>query len=247
MVGFHPREILRSTLHSAVFRYTIFLLTLAMAGTAIIAAILGIFSISSQLASLSAALATILLVSLTAQYAEQTQKLVDENRKTRKQRREERELDRARELESLRRALYEEIRTIQYYEDLVEVYEPSHSAVEILGPSTIYESNADQIGLLTGREIDSIVEYYTRLDHINALLEVQKERDTVVGKGYLDEMFRRFEGIFDKQLSFVTFGYWSSSTERRTEGVRMQFEGLVEAQERALDALEENFEHDSTD
>lgn len=212
-----------------------------MAGIAILAAILGLFGISSQLSSLAAALATILLVSLTAQYAEQTQKLVEENKKDRELRRNERQEDRNRELDSLRRALREEIGKVQYFDDLREDYRPSQSVVGIASPSTIYESNASKIGLLTDDEIDNIVEYYTRLERVSKFMDAQRKVDTSFEKGTMDKFSTVIGRLPDALLHKFTLGRIGARPwEERTEDIQERFEKLSRAQKRALEAIEDN-------
>lgn len=248
MVSLHPRDVLRRSLNSEVFRYTIFLLTLSMAATAIIAAIFGVFRISGQLASLAAALATILLVSLTAQYAEQTQKLVEESKRDREQRKKERQQDREREVDSLRRALLEEIGKIEYFEDLIDDYHPGVSLFGIAAPSTIYESNAADIGLLTDREIDNVVEYYTRLERVSEAMEAQKQVDTTFGMGPIEELWARWERLPEVVLHRLSRGYLGSNVaETRTKDIQDRFRKLSEAQKRAIEALEENLEDEPRD
>lgn len=53
-----------------------------------------------------------------------------------------------REVHALRRALYEEIYKIQYFESLTENYSVGNSVLGIATPNKIYELNTSKIGLL---------------------------------------------------------------------------------------------------
>lgn len=237
----NPETWSKRVLQSWTLRWTLLLLTVGLSANAVLAAIGGGFQAAGQLSSIVAALATVLLVSLTSQYAEQTERLVQENQNDRQFRKDERELDRQRELDSLRRALYEEIGEVAYFEALAEKYEIGTSAVGVATSSTIYESNAAKIGLLTDEEIDYVVEYYTRLDRVTELMEFQREMDTTVGKGPVETWFRATESLQRAVLRKLTLGYFGSAPSRnRKEMVKDQIDGLSRAQDAALEAIEEN-------
>jgi len=233
----------RKALRSGYLRYTAFLLTAGMGILAIVAAIGGLFEIAGQIASICAAFATVLLASLTAQYADQTEKLVSETEKDRQSRLKAKEKENEREVQALRRALYEEIYKIQYFESLTENYSVGNSVLGIATPNKIYESNTSKIGLLSDEEIDSIVEYYTRLERASETIEYQKRVDTTIDKGALETYFHQSIRFQRWLVRMVTLGkYGTKPSERRNEMVREQMEKLAEAQKRAIESLESHLD-----
>ena len=236
------RELPERTLQSYAFRWTVLLLTVMLVGLAIYTASLGGFETAGQLASITVALATILLVSLTSQYAEQTKELVSESKQDRKQRKQTREREKQTELDSLRRALYEEINKVEYFDELAEEYSVGHSVLGVHTPTTIYESNAPQIGLLTEEEVDPVVEYYTRLERLPDLLEMQRKMDTTVDMGSVEKGVKISEGLVEQLVHKGSFGRVPPSWENRTETIQERIQSLAEARKNALSALEENMD-----
>ena len=228
-------------LQSPSVRLTLIILVFFLSVASIAAALGGIFERAGQLAAVASAFATILLVSLTAQYAIQTQQLVEETKADREMRKEEREKEYKREVQSLRRGLKEEIGKVRYYEDLAENYQVGVSVEGIAAPSTIYESNADMIGLLSDDEVDLIVEYYTRLEQVENSLETQGELDTTAEMDFMTEYFERIGALLDRFIRLVTFGkFGNRASKQREKRIRESFEDLSRAQQDAIDAIEDN-------
>ncbi|WP_233745600.1 hypothetical protein, partial [Halobacterium bonnevillei] len=121
--------------------------------------------------------------------------------------------------------------------------EVSNSAMGIPTTSTIYESNASDIGVLSDEEIDHIVEYYTRLERTAKYLEYQKKMDTSVDMGLYEERGRRIEGLFNWILRRGSRGLIGKNGSReRTEEAKKQLDKLSKAQKNALAAIEENID-----
>ncbi|TKX87625.1 hypothetical protein EXE43_02170 [Halorubrum sp. SS5] len=233
-------------LHSGWLRGILVTVTLAISVAAIAAAMLGVFEEAGQLAAIASAFATILLVSLTAQYAKMTQRLAEEAESDRNQRKEFRQEEQEREIRALRRGLHEEIGKVQTYEDYVDRYETGMSIFQIPAPNTVYESNASKIGLLDDDEIDLIVEYYTRLDHIQSELETQRKLDTPYEMGLAREFYERYEAVFDFVVRKLTRGrYGQRTSKNREERIRGLFDDLVTAQSAALEEIESNLDSDT--
>lgn len=233
-------------LHSRWVRGLLLTITLGISVGAIVATLAGIFEQAGQLAAVASAFATILLVSLTAQYAQMTQRLAEEAESDRKQRREFRQEQQRREIMALRRGLHEEIGKVRTYEDYVEKYETGLSIFQIPAPNTVYEQNADRIGLLDDEEMDLIVEYYTRLDQIQTEIETQRQLDTPFEMGLARELYENYEALFDLVIRKLTNGrYGQRTSKNREERIRRLFDSLVTAQTAALDEIESNLESES--
>ena len=230
-------------LQSKSVRVVLLAITVAISFVSILAASIGIFGEAGQLASVASAFATILLVSLTAQYAQMTQRLAEEAESDRDQRKQLHHEEQQRELFALRRGLHAEIGKVGSYEDYVEGYETGLSIFDIPAPTTVYEQNADRIGLLGDEEIDSIVEYYTRLDQIQTEIETQRRLDTTLEMGLAEEFYARYEAMVDYLIRKLTVGRYSKRPSRqREERIRTLFEKLVSAQTEAIEAIESNLE-----
>ncbi|WP_283402440.1 hypothetical protein [Halorubrum sp. DM2] len=233
-------------LHSSGVRRILIAITFAISVSAIIATLFGIFEQAGQLAAVASAFATILLVSLTAQYAQMTQRLAEEAESDREQRKEFRKEEQEREIMALRRGLHEEIGKVRTYEDYVEKYETGMSIFQIPAPNTVYESNAGRIGLLEDEEVDLIVEYYTRLDHIQTEIETQRKLDTTFEMGLAREFYERYEGILNYLARKLTGGrYGQPTSKNREKRIRRLFKDLVTAQSAALEAIESNLDTES--
>lgn len=233
-------------LHSSLVRGLLITITFAISLTAILAALGGIFEQAGQLAAIASAFATILLVSLTAQYAQMTQRLAEEAESDREQRKQFRQEEQHREIVALRRGLHEEIGKVRSYEDYVKKYKTGLSVFQIPAPTTVYEQNADRIGLLEDEEIDLIVEYYTRLDHIQTEIQTQRRLDTKFEMGLAREFYERGGAIIDYILRNLSGGkYGQRTSKKREQRIRRLFDDLVTAQTAALDAIESNLETES--
>jgi len=203
----------------------------------------GLFQTGSQLAALASAFATILLVSLTAQYAMLTQQLVEESEKSRIQRKKELENDREREVRMLRRSLHEEIGKIENLEEYAKEYQVGKSVAKLSAPTTIYQTNSGEIGLLSDDEINYIVEYYTQLEHVNEMLRLQRKMDTTFEMDVFTEHIERGKAFIDYVLRQISFGYFGKRKANDRESyIRHQIEKLADAQNAALSSIEENIE-----
>lgn len=232
-------------LHSQTFRWTFLLLTVLFSLVSIISMMGGLFQTGGQLAALASAFATILLVSLTAQYALLTQELVEESETSRIQRQEQRQQEREREIRALRRALYEEIGEIVNLDEYAEQYQVSRSIIRLNAPTTIYESNAGKIGLLSDNEIEHIVAYYTALDHVEEMLRLQRELDTTINMDFVTEYFERVGALMDWFIRTISFGrFGQRHAKDREEYIQGQIEELSETQSAALSAIEEHLEEE---
>lgn len=115
------------------------------------------------------------------------------------------------------------------------------SIFPIPAPNTVYESNANNIGLLEDEEVDLIVEYYTRLDHIQSELETQRQLDTTYEMGLAREFYERYESVFDYVVRKLTRGrYGQRTSKNREERIQRLFDDLVTAQSAALEEIEIN-------
>lgn len=236
------RTVLRLLL-SPLLRWFLLLITLGLSLVAIVSVLSGLFEESGRIAAVASAFATILLVSLTAQYAQLTQALVRESRRTREEELRQRNEEKRRELNSLRRALKEEIGTVAYLEHMAEEYSPGQSVSDFVAPTTVYEANTDKIGMLTDKEIDLIVEFYTRVELVEDLHKVQRDLHTTIGEDVLTGFFKDFEAYMDYWLWKVSFGYLGSDERiQLTRNIEEQYEELARAQEEAISALEENID-----
>ena len=84
----------------------------------------------------------------------------------------------------LRVALAEELRSLDYLDDLVEsgAYEGVTTAVET---PVVYEANADKLGHLSEREVEALVEFYAALSWLRDLQDPEDKKariDAVVEK-----------------------------------------------------------------
>lgn len=240
------RSIVAELLRSTFIRNVLITITLSFSIVAVGAPLFGWFKQASQLAAVASAFATILLVSLTAEYAEMTQRLAEEAESDRAQRKELHEQEQRNELRALRRGLHEEIGHVENYDDYVEEYDIGTSVYELAAPTTVYEQNADRIGLLEEDEIEAIVEYYTRLDHIQTEIDTQRRLDTTDEMGLMREYFERWSATVDFLLRTLTGErYGQRVSQQRAERIRSQFSELIEAQTTALEAIESNLQSDS--
>lgn len=189
-------------------------------------------------ASIVSGLATVGLVVVTGFYVVYTRNLVGISEKARREELEHRNEQRERSLDSLRRALLQEIRAMENLHELSRNYEPGFSAFRQLVPSTVYEANAADIGRLTSNEIEAVVDYYTVASMVNDLLALQRDRDTKIGMGIFEEVYRAisFNWFFDR-----------NSRKARTESTAERIGDLAEAQSDAIRELEHNLDQASND
>lgn len=191
-------------------------------------------------------LGTIVLFLLTAWYTAETRRMASETEKTRKQEKKSRKRKQEEELNSLRRALLNEIGKIQYFDDLAESYGVGTSALSFVAPTVVYEENAEKIGQLTEKEVDAVVEFYTRVYQIEDLLKLQKEHDLPVGKDAITRYFLSFNLWMEEILRKVTFGKITpTSRDKRTESVKERLRKLDKVQATAIQELENSLEDNS--
>lgn len=214
----------------------------------VIAFIMGDIERATSYASFTSGLSTVLLVLLTGWYALHTRSMVDETRRSREEDQRENERRRRCELDSLRRALYEEISKIEGLTEYADDYQVASSLGGFPAPTTIYRRNAGKIGLLTDEETDAIVEYYARVEIIQNYMELQRELDTTVGMDAVTEYFRRTQVLVDfflRKLSLGRLGKKGAS--QRTEYIRDQIRELAGVQEEALEAIEKYLDESGED
>lgn len=195
-------------------------------------------------ASVASGVATVLLVGITFWYAFETRRMVQisERRSQRNQlSKQKKEIE---DRNVLRRALIQEIGKKDYLNQLAEDYSVGHSRLETLIPTTIYEANADKIGKLTIEEIDVVVEFYTRADQVENLMEVQRQEDTSFDQDFLTELFQVSQNLVNSIVWKLSFGYIDPFKRRyRTQSIRNSINELADNQRRAISKLEENIEN----
>jgi len=197
------------------------------------------FQFAGALGTAASAFITILLVLITARYVEQTRELVEETRRQRKQEEAAREEANKREVRSLRIALRQEIAGIEGYRELAQSYETTRSVLDLDVPTTIYESNADDIGLLSEPEISAIVEYYAQVDQVQSLLELQRTADVPINMDPLTDFWVRIQAITDFVAYKITFGRFGSLGQKvREEAIREKFEDIAVAQDEAIKEID---------
>jgi hypothetical protein len=78
----------------------------------------------------------------------------------------------------LRRAFRTELSALSYIDTMAENgnYEPLTKTVE---PPVVYESNADDIGLLSGEEVEALVGFYTDLYWLRDRQDIEDKKDRV--------------------------------------------------------------------
>jgi hypothetical protein len=81
-------------------------------------------------------------------------------------------------LARLRRAFTTELSALSYIDEMAESgdYETLTKTVE---PSVVYESNADDIGLLSGEEVESLVAFYTDLYWLRDQQDIEDKKERV--------------------------------------------------------------------
>ncbi|SFT09547.1 hypothetical protein [Halostagnicola kamekurae] len=142
--------------------------------------LMGDLQAADHLASILSAFATIVLVAVTGWYVSLTSNLVSQ---TEKQRQQERELEISRHetrKQNLRQAFLIELNEISStLREIAKSGEDNqvtpNKYLDVLMPTIVYESNADQIGILTADEATSLTNIYTQLLHLRGLLESYSE------------------------------------------------------------------------
>jgi hypothetical protein len=81
-------------------------------------------------------------------------------------------------LARLRRAFTTELSALSYIDEMAESgdYETLTKTVE---PPVVYESNADDIGLLSGEEVESLVAFYTDLYWLRDQQDIEDKKERV--------------------------------------------------------------------
>ena len=78
----------------------------------------------------------------------------------------------------LRRAFTTELSALSYVDEMAErgEYEPLTQSVE---SPVVYESNADDVGLLSGAEVEALVAFYTDLYWLRDQQDIEDKKDHV--------------------------------------------------------------------
>jgi hypothetical protein len=188
---------------------------------------------ASLWASVVSGMATLGLVFVTLFYVFYTRKLVNVMQESQHEEKEFREKRRRQELDKLRKALLQEIQSIEGLNELSRKYQPGHSGFTQLVPSTVYESNSSNIGLLTEKEIEAVVEFYTVAEIVNDHLAVQRDMDTEIGWGIFEQVYR---SISQNQF------FERKSRKKRTEATADRIGDLADAQKQAVWELKSNLD-----
>lgn len=237
----------------SLFRWSVGVGVFGLLGALLASLSLGVYAFAmgnldraSSYTTFTSGLATVLLVGLTGWYAVQTRRMVTETRQSREQEQEEYERRRRREITSLRRALYEEIRAIRGLDEFADEYEPSKSVAGFQVPTAVYRANAQKLGLLSEEEADLVVEYYSRVEFVQERMRLQRELDTTVDMDAVTEIHERMQALLRSLIRTVTFGYYGErGAKKRAEQVRKLIRELDHVQEEATTALERNLDDSS--
>jgi hypothetical protein len=134
----------------------------------------GDFNRAANIAQFAGAIGTAGLLLATYLYLKSTQRLVEESEIDRKltiwleeKRRHENE-------QRLRRALQAELKSMLFFEHWRSTPDIGTPNIDVLS-TTVFESNANQIGDLTEVEIYSIVDFYTRASNVKNLLNYHQK------------------------------------------------------------------------
>lgn len=186
-------------------------------------------------AAIVSGLATVGLVVVTGLYVVYTRNLVGVMEETQREEREFRVEKQQRDLDSLRRALLQEILSIEDLHEISRSYAPGYSAYRELVPSTVYQANASEIGLLKQDEVEAVVDYYSLASMVNDLLALQRELDTPIGWGIFEQVYRT-----------ISLNWLAERKDRkvRTETTAEKIGELAEAQAEAAGQLEDNLGRD---
>lgn len=188
---------------------------------------------ASFYASVVSGVATIGLVLITLWYAIQTRRMATEMERSREDEIRHREEEHQFELKKLRKALLREIQAVEDIDEIAENYDASYSLYTRLVPSTIYENNSKDIGLLTSDEVETIVDYYTIVDLLNDHLSVQRKMDTKIDRSVFEQVYYA--------LSF-SWLLLRGERQKRTQDTRSRINQLVTARNRAVSELKDNLE-----
>lgn len=99
--------------------------------------------------------------------------------------------------QELRRTFREELRQMTALDDMSQYIEENHGPLDLsheLGFNALYEANADQVGTLSDREVEKIVEFYSLLKQIERLNDLVDRDDDVENTkmaGLLDDLRTR--------------------------------------------------------
>lgn len=216
------------------------ILTLGSLLAGVLAMFGGAFSEAGRIGALSTALATVLLVVVTLRYVRLTSELVNVTKEARERERKQRERERQEDLDSLRRALIREISTIEGFEEFGDSYGLKASLLDFVTSTTVYEANADQLGRLTEKEADSVVEFYGRVEQLEAFLKMQRELDTPYKKDSITRYFKTTFLYQEEIIRRLTGGRIApDKRDYRTENISDKFKELAEAQDEALEHLQD--------
>jgi hypothetical protein len=234
-----PPRIVRTLLYGVIGAFLIILIGFLILGILAIEA--GDMRIAGTYAEFIGGTGMAALILLTGWYAYQTKRMANQQWMTHREEIEDRRLQRKMEVEALRRALYEEIGKIDYLDDLaMEDYTPNHSTLLPIVPRTVYEENASKIGLLTEKEVDLVVEFYTRASDVEKYMKVQKREDASPASNMLKEIERLGRLPTNLMLKILTLGKYTADREIRTENIREKIAELSDTQSRAKEELKKN-------
>lgn len=121
------------------------------------------FARAESYASVTSGLGSVLLLAITGWYAYETNRLVRI-----------RQNEREREPDELRIALSREIGSMTGFgksADNLSIWMQRATEMGSFGKTTIYEQNADNLGRLSPEEVDTIVSFYSHLDHLHQLID----------------------------------------------------------------------------
>lgn len=195
--------------------------------------IVGELDAAGVYAGISVGIATILLVMVAGWYAAETRRLVFQTEQARIEEKEFRQNKRVRDIHKIRVALLQEIRAVEGLHRLARDYEPAVSMYTQIIPSKVFESNAGELGALSQKEIEAIIDYYTLGEMVEDHLAMQRKMDTAINQSVFEVLWRAisFEGlIFRKER------------QARTNMTAEKIKDLADAQQEAVDRIEENLE-----
>lgn len=133
----------------------------------------GAISAAADIATFASAFATFALVSITAAYTYSTWKLVQETKDAREQEVELREQETENQKKKLRRALKKEIEMVTTWAD-EKIEERNFSTAQASYPTFVFESNTQDLGLLTNREMMALLNFYNNAVSLEEMIELRR-------------------------------------------------------------------------
>lgn len=133
----------------------------------------GAISAAADIATFASAFATFALVLITAAYAFSTWKLVQETKDAREQEIEIREQQVESQKRKLRRALKKEVEMGTAWAD-EKIEEQNFSTAQASFPTYVFESNTQDLGLLTDREMMILLNFYNNALSFEEMIELRR-------------------------------------------------------------------------